>query len=299
MKLSALSKSEVAERLKKQGLCLQVGPVTVKVHSALVIVHDGIFALYADYLLADEDYADFHIEINPPKNLRRWYHPQVDFYFDGFRPFKPLPQDQAFALFEWSFNWCVASYCHTYLILHAAVIEKNNRAIIMPAPPGSGKSTLTAGLVAKGWRLFSDELAMLPLDSENIVALPRPVSLKNQSIDVMQNYAPGSILGPIAYDTSKGTVAHMKVPAESVARALEPAKPCYVIFPKYQSDQKAVLTPVKKAQAFMHLAENAFNYQTLRQAAFEKLSGVIDDCQVFQFTYNNLDDAQEVFENLP
>ncbi len=262
------------------------------------VVVDGIFALYADHPLAEDDYADFHIEINPPRNIRRWYRPQVDFYFDGYRPFKPLPQDQAFALFEWSFNWCIASNCHTYLILHAAVIEKNGRAVIMPAPPGSGKSTLTAGLVSKGWRLFSDELAMLPLDSGNVCALPRPVSLKNESIDIMSEYAPGSILGPIAYDTSKGTVAHMKASTESVERALEPAIPRWVVFPKYQADQKVILEPMNQAQAFMHLAENSFNYQVLRQAAFDKLGEVIDTCQVYQFTYNNLDDALKIFDEL-
>lgn len=298
MRVSAFSKVELADCLKKQGLCIRVGSFSVKIHSSMSVVVDGIFALYSDYALADDDYADFHIEINPPRNARRWYRPQVDFYFDGYRPFKPLPQDQAFALFEWSFNWCIASNCHTHLILHAAVIEKNGNAVIMPAPPGSGKSTLTAGLVSKGWRLFSDELAMLSLDNETVCALPRPVSLKNDSIEIMGAYAPGSILGPIAFDTSKGTVAHMKAPSESVARALEPAIPRWVIFPKYQSNQQAVLAPMKQAQAFMHLAENAFNYQVLRQAAFEKLGEVIDQCQVYQFTYNNLDDALEIFDGL-
>jgi predicted ATPase len=30
--------------------------------------------------------------------------------------------------------------------------------VILPAPPGSGKSTLCAALVTRGWRLLSDEL---------------------------------------------------------------------------------------------------------------------------------------------
>ena len=298
MNLLSLPKTEIAALLKKQGLFFFVGSFVIKVNSRLPSVVDGLFSLYADYELADESYADFHIEINPPKNFRRWYRPQVDFYFDGYRPFKPLPQDQAFALFEWSFNWCVASHCHTYLILHAAVIEKNGHVVIMPAPPGSGKSTLTAGLVSRGWRLLSDELAMLSLDSENVIPLPRPVSLKNESIDIMKEYAPGSVLGPIAHDTSKGAVAHMKAPRNSVMRGNEPAAPRWVIFPKYQANQKAVLEPMNKAQAFMDLAENAFNYQILRQRAFEKLGGLIDDCQVYRFAYNNLDDALDVFNRL-
>ena len=99
------------------------------------------------------------------------------------RHFNPLPAEQAFPLLEWGLNWCVATQCHQYLILHAAVLERGGRALIMPAPPGSGKSTLCAALVARGWRLFSDELALIEIGGGQIVPLPRPISLKNESID--------------------------------------------------------------------------------------------------------------------
>ena len=52
-------------------------------------------------------------------------------------------------------------HAHQYLIIHAAVVEKNGLAAILPAPPGSGKGTLTAGSVLSGWRLLSDELTLI------------------------------------------------------------------------------------------------------------------------------------------
>ncbi|MBK9234594.1 MAG: hypothetical protein IPO19_00450 [Rhodoferax sp.] len=40
-------------------------------------------------------------------------------------------------------------------------------SLVMPAIPGSGKSTLTAGLSLSGWRLLSDEFGALdPLQHE-------------------------------------------------------------------------------------------------------------------------------------
>jgi predicted ATPase len=33
------------------------------------------------------------------------------------------------------------------------VVERDGHALILPAMPGSGKSTLTAALVQRGWRL--------------------------------------------------------------------------------------------------------------------------------------------------
>jgi hypothetical protein len=41
------------------------------------------------------------------------------------------------------------------------VLERGGRALLLPAPSGSGKSTLCAGLAFNGWRLLSDELALL------------------------------------------------------------------------------------------------------------------------------------------
>lgn len=47
------------------------------------------------------------------------------------------------------------------LNMHAGVVAGPAGAILLPAPPGSGKSTLTAGLVAAGLDYFSDEVALL------------------------------------------------------------------------------------------------------------------------------------------
>jgi predicted ATPase len=46
-------------------------------------------------------------------------------------------------------------------MLHAAVVEKNGKALILPALPGSGKSTLSAALAMNGWRFLSDEFTMI------------------------------------------------------------------------------------------------------------------------------------------
>jgi len=79
--------------------------------------------------------------------LRRVIKPHVMFEVNQYKPFMPLPAEHAFALLEWGMNWCIAAHEFTRLILHSAVLVKNNKAIVFPAMPGSGKSTLTAFLV--------------------------------------------------------------------------------------------------------------------------------------------------------
>jgi HprK-related kinase A len=217
---------------------------------------------------------------------------------DGRIPFKPLPLDHAFPFFEWGLNWCIAKYLNQYLILHGAVVEQGGCAVIVPGPPGSGKSTLCAALVNHGWRLLSDELALIRPMGRRLVPVPRPISLKNESIEVIRAFAPAAVIGPAAHDTAKGTVAHMRPPSESIARSGETASPAWIIFPRYQRGQRAVLTPRPKAGAFMEIAENAFNYNVLGVAGFRTLTQVVDECSCYDLTYGELGDALTVLSGL-
>jgi HprK-related kinase A len=243
-------------------------------------------------------FADFHVSLSRPRNLRRWFKPQVLFLSDGSSTFKPLPLDQAFPMLEWGLNWCVSSHAHRYLMIHAAVVEKDGYAAILPAPPGSGKSTLCAALVNRGWRLLSDELTLVRIDDGNIVPVPRPISLKNESIDIIKSYAPGVAFSRKVADTMKGTVAHMKPPADSVIRGSEIVPPAWVIFPKYERGAVARLEAVPRSRGFMRVADNAFNYSVLGLRGFESLAGLIEMSQCYDFTYSNLDDAIEKFDAL-
>lgn len=299
LNVSGLTPSELRSQLKRAGIFLKTGSFITRLQSSIPSVVEGVGLLYADYpLVANADFADFHVSLASPHNFRRWFKPQVLFLFDGRPPFKPLPLDQAFPMLEWGLNWCISSQANQHLMIHAAVIEKGGFAAILPAPPGSGKSTLCAALINRGWRLLSDELALISISDGKIIPLPRPVSLKNQSIDIIQNYAPNAIFSRRVSDTMKGTVAHMKAPSDSINRATELAHAAWIIFPKYQPDAPAQLETLLRSRAFMRIADNAFNYSLLGNQGFESMAQLIEDCQCFDFTYSRLDDAVEKFSAL-
>jgi hypothetical protein len=260
-------------------------------------VAEGIGQLYSEHLVED-GFADFHVRVARPAGLRRWVKPQVVFQFDGTPPFLPLPGDQGFAILEWGLNWCISAHCHQYLVLHAAVLERSGGALVLPAPPGSGKSTLCAGLVSRGWRLLSDELALLSPASGEIVPLARPISLKNASIELIARFAPQEFIGPAVHDTLKGSVAHMKPPKESVRRESETAPPRWVVKPRYVAGTPAKLQRVSKARAFMHLVDSAFNYQFHGIHGFDLLGRLIDSSECYEFAYAELEEAVGTFEAL-
>lgn len=299
MIVADLSPVALRRQLQGDGLRLRTGPLVTRIVSAEPALVDGIARQYADFPLMDANsFVDFHVTVRRPHNLRRWWRPQAFFWFDGQSLFNPLPAAQAFPLLEWGMNWCVSSHCHQYLIIHAAVVERNGHALILPAPPGSGKSTLCAALVNRGWRLLSDELAIIDPRTGLLVPLPRPVSLKNASIDIIQSFAPKAIFNPPVFETIKGTVAHMRPPTDSVRRADEMAKPRWMILPRFEAGSATELTPLSKAQGLMQLAENAFNYSAHGKEGFATLGRLIDAVDCYTFRYSQLDEAIACFDKL-
>ena len=299
MKLSDLSKSKLDQQLRNGGINIKIGSFIINLSSHLTSIAHGLMAHYGSYNLGtSEGIADFYINLDAPNFTRRWLRPQVTFSFDGHIPFKPLPQSQAFAMFEWGLNWVIANNAHHYLIIHSAVLEKNGKAFIFPGSPGSGKSTLCAGLVTQGWRLLSDEMALLSLKNGQLIPIPRPISLKNQSIDIIKSIHGDFFVGAPVHDTAKGTVAHMSAPKKSVAKSNELAKPAAVIFPKYHKGAETDLSSLSKGRTFLALAENSFNYHVLGDTAFYALTTMIDQCQCYNFTYQHLDSAYETMDRL-
>jgi HprK-related kinase A len=299
MNLSNLTAVDLCDRLHGRGLIICSGPFKFRIFSSIDSVAAGLKLLYSDYPIGEDgDFVDFNVTLNRGTGLRRWWRPQVNFSSNGIYPFVPLPVSHAFPLLEWAMNWCISTQAHHYLMLHSAVIERDGCAVIMPAPPGSGKSTLCAGLVNRGWRLLSDELALISLTDQMITPLGRPISLKNQSIEVIRNFAPGAIFNQLTHDTSKGTVSHMKVPSDQLARIKERARPKWVIFPKYVPNSAAELTPRSKANSLLELGRNSFNYMVLGLTGFEVLSDVVSASDCYDFRYSQLEDAVAVFDGL-
>jgi len=299
MNVAELPLAELARRLVGSGLRLRTGAVVTQIRSSIAAVRDGIALLYAEHPVEpDEGFADFRVRIALRGGPRRWIKRQVSFQFEGTAPFHPLPAAQAYPVLEWGLNWCVSANCHQYLILHAAVLERAGRALLLPAPPGSGKSTLAAGLAARGWRLLSDELALIDPGTSSLVSLARPISLKNASIEAVQRFAPGAVMGAVVHDTLKGSVAHMKPPSESTRRAPERALPAWIVLPRYEAQAPRRLERLPKGRAFMHLADNAFNYHLHGRKGFELLVGLVERCACYELSYGELAQAVEQCERL-
>ena len=299
MILASLSKKTVIRSFKTGGLRLKIGAFNVNLSSSIPEVAEHLLCLYDAFeVINDEVFIDFYTSLAPPSEVRRYFRPQVNFSFDGYVPFKPLPYNQASAMFEWGLNWCIANHSHQYLVIHAAVVERNGQAFIFPGTPGSGKSTLCAALVCSGWRLLSDEMTLVSVADGLVYPVPRPISLKNRSLDVIRNFSPDVVMGPVVNNTAKGAIGHVRPPDESVELGEIPAKPAKLIFPKYLEGSKTDLAPLSKSHALLKLAENCFNYNILGVQGFNSAGDLIDTSDCYEFKYSCLEEAVALFTEL-
>ena len=282
-----------------QGLALRIPPITVRIRSPVQLFAEQIHAMYRDYELADAgDFADVDIRMIRVRGARRWARPQVQFIVDGTTPFDPFPIDHALPMFEWGLNWVFGHRMHNYLLLHAAAVERDGQALLLPAWPGSGKSTLSASLACRGWRLLSDEFGVVTLSDTKVLPFARPVALKNESIAVMRAFGPDATFGPTFPKTRKGAVAHLRVPEESVARGNEPATIGAIVFPDFQSGASNWIRPLPKATALLKLAGNSFNYEVVGEAGFRTLSIIVGRCESYILRYGDLADAHAALNEI-
>ncbi len=281
-----------AKVLADAGFGIDVGAVSVHVRSDSKLFARQLQSVYAHFPLMDRaQWADVHLTINRASGFRRLIRPQVILQCDGRQPFEPFPANAPLPLFEWGCNWMIGQRLNDLLLLHAGAVERDGLALLLPAMPGSGKSTLTAALSLRGWRLLSDEFGAFNPDSGTFRALLKPVALKNQSIEVIRTFAPNAVFGPEFPNTRKGTVAHLAAEPDAVERRHESARPGAVVLPKWQAGSPTRWEPLTENVLFGALAFNAFNYSVLGATGFRSVVRLVRQCPGWQLVYSDLDDA--------
>jgi HprK-related kinase A len=300
VRVQDLSENDIRNRLTSDGLYFRLGGFTTRVRSRFSGMAGDFRRLYGpcEADTGNTEITDFHVDLDAPTRLRRYVRPQVIADVEGPGPFVPLPADLSLLMLETAMNWCMASRVRNTLILHSAVVEKDGEAVILPGESGSGKSTLAAALVAGGWRLLSDEFALIRLSDGKVMPYPRPISLKNESIARMKALFPdGVFVGPFE-ETPKGTLAYLAAPGSAIENDRVPANVRAFVFPTFSKDAALEADEWPKAAGFGKLSMYSVNYTLLGRPGFEALGDLVDRCPIKAITYSSLDDAIAFVESV-
>jgi hypothetical protein len=135
-------------------------------------------------------------------------------------------------------------------IVHGAAVARDGDGWAIPAACGSGKTTLTAYLLARGYDYLADDHVALSAPEGRIVPWPLPMSIKEGSRDVLSQYYQKLPHFP-QYRTKRGEARQLVPSAEVWDTNPVPLKG--FIFPRYVSGAKATLTRLAPFDALQRL----------------------------------------------
>ncbi|MEA3062361.1 MAG: hypothetical protein QOJ94_2142 [Sphingomonadales bacterium] len=276
---------------------LRVGPVSFRIGSAWRRPLDQLERLYAGYP-EPEAPCDFTVRLEPARLWRRFLRPSVAITGDYWLPdTAPLPLSLGLLAAEMGMNLQMALGQRGYLLLHAAAVEREGRAVLMTGPSGAGKSTLAAWLGERGWRFLGDEFALVGLDDGLLHAFPRAVSLKNEALSLFADIDPVRF-GPRLEGTPKGTIRHLRPSDEAVSRMDEPAAPALILFPRFGAGLEPAVRPVGAAEVFVRLTQASTNYVALAERGFAALSRLVAAAPSRAIDYADGEQAAALVERL-
>lgn len=298
-RLKDLAVVELARRLAGGGIGLDLGAARVRYRSDVPELAEMLRVVYGEFRIVNgPPLFDVTATLRSVGGLRRWLRPQIQLWIDGASEFERFPRDTPLPLLEWGINYALAARLYSYLLLHAGAVARGDAGVLMPAMPGSGKSTLTAVLARRGFRLLSDEFGVLRPQDGQMIPLLRPVALKNDSIAILRAASDDAVIGPAFPKTRKGAVAHLAPQSADVDGLHHDVRPRLVIFPQYEAGAALSIEELPQSRAFARLVVNSFNYDVLGSAGFDTLADLVIRAPAFDLRYGSWEDGLRAVEAL-
>ena len=187
--------------------------------------------------------------------------------------------------------WSAAVNAHDFLLdLHAGVVGREGRCILLPAPAGSGKSSLTAALTHSGLGYYSDEVALIERETFQVSPVPLAVCVKSTAWDFMSRYHPELPELPIHRRDDGKLVRYVRPPAAQVQT--EPGRVSHIFFPLYSKDAPTQLVALTRADALARLMDQCLALRlAMDPESVKQLVGWIAGIDCYALTFSSLDEA--------
>jgi hypothetical protein len=227
----------------------------------------------------------------------RWGDRQIrsDIYANG-EPVARAEQLSILGPLVKSVLWSTAVNAHDFLLyLHAGVVGKGEKCILLPAAAGSGKSSLTAALTHAGFDYYSDEVALVERGTYRVPPVPLAVCVKSTAWDLMSRYYPEILELPVHRRNDGKVVRYVPPTATAVRRT--PGLVSHIFFPLYAKDVPTRLEPLSRSAALARLMEQCLALrQRLDQDNVRELIRWIGKIECYSLTFSSLDEAVALIE---
>lgn len=205
--------------------------------------------------------------------------------------YKHLALETVFRYVLWDLQWFASQNVRAFLALHAGAVTTREGAILLPASRDTGKSTLVASLLQRGFRYLSDEIGPIDPVTGRAYPFPKHLHLDQNAL----NSFPG--LEERLADRnghSRGRLDRTVRPQDLDAEIGEPSPVRAVVFMTSERDGSPRLTPMTKAEAIERMAENCFNLHRYAERGVILFSRIAASAPAFTLEGGSAQERAEV-----
>ena len=192
--------------------------------------------------------------------------------------------------------WQSAISAHDFqFYFHAGVVGLGQSCVLLPAAAGSGKSSVTAALTHRGFKYFSDEVALIERGTFLVPPVPLAICVKRPGWDLIARYFPEIQSAMTHQRMDRKIVRYVPPPAGAIQH--DSALVSHIIFPRYDENGTTKLEPVTRSEAMRRLMDECLARRQLDRASVRELIRWIEGIKCFALNFSSLDQAAELVAN--
>jgi hypothetical protein len=186
---------------------------------------------------------------------------------------------------------------NAFFQLHAGVMSFNDRAVVFTGRSGTGKSTLAAALLARGWSYLCDEFALIEPKSLLVYPFPKALSIKPGGVELVERL--GLPLVPGEWCDGKRTRQFSYVAPEASGGGLGgPCPIAAVLFLSRQADMPLQWRRLDAPEAAMSLYRRGLNTEDLGRQTFDTAVALARRAHCYEFNLGSVEKSCKALEEL-
>lgn len=192
----------------------------------------------------------------------------------------------------------VTAFPHRFA-LHAGAVATPQGTLLLPAAAGSGKSVLTAAMMARGWSYLSDDTTLLAPRDFSVTGVAYALTIKEGAFGVVAPLFP-ELLRHEVHRRPDGQLVRYLAPIGREREGVPAAPPVrWIVSPRYAATRRpAVLKRLTRPAALKLLLANGGGARPLDWQTLNRIIDWLHGIESCALAYSSLDAAVAAIETL-
>ncbi|MBX2867070.1 MAG: hypothetical protein KTR18_00225 [Acidiferrobacterales bacterium] len=191
-----------------------------------------------------------------------------------------------------------------HLAIHAGLVSRRGKSLLIPAESGSGKTSVTAWLTSMGWCYHTDELVLIDLQHGDHHAFSRPLNVKAKGLIAIQELVDNQIVSADSRRVAR-QAAGISMILPSIFSRNKPVEEQQsippigtIIFPKYSTAEPPHLSRLSAAAAGLELMRSNVIARNLPGHGFRDVANLVKKTPAYSLRYSHFKDLAPLFSEI-